>query len=138
MNQVGTTQGATRAQVVEILKVLMEFPTMEVVTLDQMAVQLTYSSNAAIVSLGDPNCIIKFVRTWLLSTNGAFLQQNPQEILMGDSQGHGTLVGGNSIFVGADSTGIATAVTFGVKVLYRLKNVAIQEYVGMVQSQFSS
>lgn len=56
-----------------------------------------------------------------------------------DNAGHGVLVGTDQIFFGAgnaaggtisESTGQATA-----RILYRIKDVGITEYVGLVQSQ---
>ncbi len=52
-----------------------------------------------------------------------------------DGAGHGLLIAGDRIFVQADTGAFGVAVTFSFKILYRLKSVALTEYIGIVQSQ---
>lgn len=54
-----------------------------------------------------------------------------------DGAGHGILIATDNIFVGVIQTGAAAPITGSlvVRVLYRWKNVPIQEYIGIVQSQ---
>ncbi len=55
-----------------------------------------------------------------------------------DGAGNGILVATDSIFIGCIQTGNTNPITGGVigsRVLYRWKNVALSEYIGIVQSQ---
>ena len=68
-------------------------------------------------------------------TTGAIIEQMPIHLNLTDSNGNGILIATQSIvIVGANVSG-ATAGTYTAKVLYRLVEVGIQEYVGIVQSQ---
>lgn len=52
-----------------------------------------------------------------------------------DGQGHGFLVATDSIFLQTQSTGTGAVNTVVVKILYRMKNVGLSEYIGIVQGQ---
>lgn len=52
-----------------------------------------------------------------------------------DGAGHGFLVASDSVFVGMDTTGFTAAALGTVKVLYRFKEIPVEEYIGIVQSQ---
>lgn len=69
-------------------------------------------------------------------TNGAVARtQFPITINLTDSNGNGILIATDQLFiVGANATG-TTGGSFIAKVKYRLTNVGIQEYIGIVQSQ---
>lgn len=134
VNQVGTGT-RNRAQVVELLKLFVEYPTNEVVAQDGCFLQLSTAPVGAFTSIGDPSVIFSGGNVWLLATEGAVLQNNPYEYDFTDGAGHGVLIGTNSLIAGVTSAGMAGLVSFGVRILYRLKNVSITEYVGIVQSQ---
>lgn len=59
----------------------------------------------------------------------------PQTIDMTDSEGNGVLIATDSIFIVSGAVGNIVPGQAVAKVLYRLKEVGIQEYVGIVQSQ---
>lgn len=69
------------------------------------------------------------------TTTGALHREMPQSVSMNDGNGNGTLVATSSMFatVGQFSDAAPSAAT--VKILYRMVNVGITEYVGIVQSQ---
>jgi hypothetical protein len=55
-----------------------------------------------------------------------------------DGAGHGVLVATDNIFLGTIQTSAAVPVVTGnvaMRILYRWKNVGLQEYIGIVQSQ---
>ena len=54
---------------------------------------------------------------------------------MTDGAGHGLLVGTDSIYASIYSTATGSSQGFIAKIFYRLKNVGVFEYVGIVQSQ---
>jgi len=59
----------------------------------------------------------------------------PKVIDLTDGMGHGILVASDYFFVQVDSDGIGAVITTYFKLLYRIKNVALTEYIGIVQSQ---
>lgn len=52
-----------------------------------------------------------------------------------DGAGHGILVATDYIYVQADTNTFGVTSTFRFALLYRFKNVPLQEYIGIVQSQ---
>ena len=67
--------------------------------------------------------------------NGGYSRHMPVHIDLTDSNGNGMIIATDQIFVvGATESG-TTGGSYVAKVLYRLVNVGIQEYVGIVQSQ---
>lgn len=54
---------------------------------------------------------------------------------MTDGAGHGVLVATDSIFMGVNTSNFAGTGGFTVKLLYRWKEVNVEEYIGIVQSQ---
>lgn len=54
---------------------------------------------------------------------------------MTDGAGHGVLVATDSIFTGATTAGWTAAATFVLRIIYRFKEVSLEEYIGIVQSQ---
>jgi len=55
-----------------------------------------------------------------------------------DGAGHGLLVATDTIFIGTIQTSAAVPITGGSvawRIMYRWKNVTLQEYIGIVQSQ---
>lgn len=63
------------------------------------------------------------------------LDRLPYTIDLTDSQGHGTLVATDSLYVQLDTTAFNAAATGYFRILYRFKNVSMSEYVGIVQAQ---
>ena len=52
-----------------------------------------------------------------------------------DGAGHGVLIATDNIFLQVNSTTTGAANNVALKLLYRWKNVKIEEYIGIVQSQ---
>lgn len=129
----------SKSQVVEILKIGYEMPAMELVDADSLRLQLTYSSQTAILGLGSACVIDKFITTcFTASAVGTNVVEQVIWHDLTDGVGHGILVGTPSIFIGVQGVGMGAARSYNVKVMYRLKNVGVMEYVGMVQSQVSA
>jgi hypothetical protein len=55
-----------------------------------------------------------------------------------DGAGHGLLIATDNIFMTVYSTNTGVANEVGCKILYRWKNVSVEEYIGIVQSQTQS
>jgi len=73
--------------------------------------------------------------TSVLSTNGGWVAQYPQMVDLTDGNGNGVLVATDSLFIIGASVANTVAASFVAKVLYRMVNVGVQEYVGILQSQ---
>ena len=83
----------------------------------------------------DPKTFAFVIRDQVLETSGSSIVQMPIRINLTDNNGNGHLIATDQLFiVYADLAGsiVSSAVA---KVGYRLVNVGIQEYVGIVQSQ---
>lgn len=52
-----------------------------------------------------------------------------------DGAGHGILIATDNIFAQVNSVGTGATNVYRVKILYRWKNVSLQEYIGIVQAQ---
>ena len=86
--------------------------------------------------LGRPNTFAAVIdNAILLGAAGAKNAQQPQHIDMTDGAGNGILVATDSLTMVTGNVSNATDVVSVVKILYRLTNIGIAEYVGIVQSQ---
>ncbi len=76
------------------------------------------------------------IRSKHLATSGAHNQTWPIVIDMTDANGNGVLVATDRIHItGGNVAGTAATGIFTAKILYRLVNIGINEYVGIVQGQ---
>jgi hypothetical protein len=91
------------------------------------------------IALGDPRVIVasyKIARgAFTAAGTFEFGEDLIDDIDLTDGAGHGVLVATDSIFIGAATTSYAGAATFYARVFYRFKEVTLQEYIGIVQSQ---
>ena len=90
---------------------------------------------SAALDVTDPRTFAFVIRQNNLTTSGAVVSIMPNVIDLTDMNGNGILIATDKLFVvGANLNG-TTAGSFVAKVKYRLVNVGITEYVGIVQSQ---
>jgi hypothetical protein len=72
-------------------------------------------------------------------TAAGSVSQNQSDIVqvmdLTDGAGHGILIATDSIFIAVSEVGYTGPNTIGVKIMYRLVEVGLQEYIGLVQSQ---
>ena len=83
----------------------------------------------------DPRNFAIVMDTQVLSTNGAWVKDLPMFIDLTDGNGNGVLIATDKLVITGGSISPASVGTYTAKVLYRLVNVGITEYVGIVQSQ---
>jgi len=129
-----------RAQIIEILKVWFEGgDQLSVDTSEYLAFAVCTSTPAATeMALSNPKVICKFIlETQAVSSVGVPLRNTGTNYVdLTDGAGHGILVATDNLYIqtfaGAQPP---TATTGSVKILYRYKNVSVQEYIGIVQSQ---
>lgn len=83
----------------------------------------------------DPRTLATLTNCRTVSTSGGTQQQFPTEYDLTDASGNGVLVATDSLFLASGNVG-ATAITGSCcKILYRIYDASIMEYVGIVQSQ---
>ena len=71
----------------------------------------------------------------LLAVDGTAVSIMPISVDMTDNNGNGILIGTDKLFIVGGAVGDSTAGNTICKMLYRLVNVGITEYVGIIQSQ---
>lgn len=135
----------SRAIVLEILQILMDFPLMTTVAVGVTAYNIRVSvctSNpgiAAIVTFDDSRVLAMMQKENVSSFTaaGTLYQINfePHTLDLSDGAGHGILVATDNMFLQVSS--VATGVTNIVagKIKYRWKEISLAEYIGIVQSQ---
>lgn len=133
-----------RAQVMEVLKVFFQTSDITVgaagTTARQVTAALTTKSFAAAVQLNEPTCFAIYQKgvTNAFSAGGSGTiasEMEPYVIDLSDGAGHGFLVASDNIYLQVSSANSGVANLANVKILYRWKDVSVQEYVGIVQSQ---
>ncbi len=65
----------------------------------------------------------------------ALVTENPVVYDLTDNAGHGFLVATDNIWFSGYSQGYSVGISFDCRMLYRFKEVALEEYIGIVQSQ---
>lgn len=153
-----TTGRASTAQVVEVLKFAVDFDWLtsngNIATGDGPNVNVRYfaevdqRSSTTIVGQTRPSCIfskesavylhaiIAAVTSSQINLSGGMVDVGPLFIDLTDGAGHGILVAADQLFfrfsvMQANVTG-TTYPAATIRMFYRLKNVSLQEYVGMV------
>ena len=136
-----------RSQVMEILQVWFERPGLPAIAsvteiVDSMIIYLTTKSfgTTAIGGIGGESTVFAFDH---FSSRGAFtaagtykdFEPRVATLNLTDGAGHGIIIATDNIFAQVQSAGIGAVITYGVKVMYRMKNVSLTEYIGVVQSQ---
>jgi len=89
---------------------------------------------AALLHLDDGNLVANYSIRFQMLTSGAGIFQGPIVHNLQSRDGHGFLYGGDKIHISIQGT--ATGVTNGVyvRIYYRFVDVAVTEYIGIVQS----
>lgn len=135
-----------KAQVMEVLKVFVSATDLPASasateTLDQIIVSFSTSSFGTTVPAFSEARVFAMYKK---STRSAFtaagtymsqLQTEPFEMDLTDGAGHGFIVATDNIFTQVSSTATGNTNVASCKIMYRWKNVNLQEYIGVVQSQ---
>lgn len=126
-----------KAQVMEVLKVFYWLPT-PAATTDNISITAftsTSSFGTTATSWGEPRVFAGASVFKDAVTSGIAFQPQIQEFDTTDGSGHGVLVATDNIYTQVQSVSTGVTNTVYVKLLYRWKNVTVQEYIGIVQSQ---
>lgn len=134
-----------RAMVMEVLKVWFDFPapltggfsptgqtTVIYAVLSTSPVGTVDSSDATVFAYADQDFRGAF------TAGGSYamaFQSAPVQLDLTDGAGHGILIATDSIYLSLSSLNASAIAGLGCKILYRWKEVSLEEYIGIVQSQ---
>lgn len=128
----------TKAQVMEVLKVFASVRGAGIEVDNRVFLTLTTRDfGTTQANLSDPNVFFLYKREILITTSGQIINYEPYLMDLTDNAGHGILIATDKIYLQVGSVTTGTAVTGDIKILYRWKNVALSEYIGIVQAQTS-
>lgn len=125
-----------KAQVMEVLKVFYNGTAPLVETDSNLSIFLsTKNFSTTATTWSEPTVFSSYQRDVRITTSGMVETIEPwmQDLL--DGAGHGILIATDAIYVQVVSSGTSVANVVRGKLLYRMKNVALPEYIGIVQSQ---
>lgn len=135
------TGGSTTSPVIEILRVHFFVDDLAAIAAQTSLVCWLATSNLGTTITGQAALLDPRTFAWL-SLDGIFAtaagfayQTRSFEFNLTDGSGRGLLVATDSITMGVTSLNTGRTNTIGAKILYRMKNITLQEYVGIVQSQ---
>ena len=133
------------AQVLEVLKVLFERPSLvagasATEANDFFAITLSTSSfGTTATTLAEPRVFAgdSLQAQFAFTAAGTYYMEHPRVVMydLTDGAGHGVLVATDNIYAQVSSVTTGATNTYRIKILYRWKNVSLQEYIGIVQSQ---
>lgn len=132
------------AQVIEILQVWLEHaPFFLNNTSTQRISEILVSTKAAVDSadftVNAPQTIANSAlsqnTSFTTSGQGAYVHNLVDRIDTTDGAGHGILVATDAITLAMQRTNDNVPSSAGLRIIYRFKNVPVQEYIGIVQSQ---
>jgi len=128
-------QSNTRPVVVELLKVFWNGPGAAEVDSNLYAILSTKNYSTTIPALNDGAILAAMLATRYITTSGTFANVGPFMQDLTDGAGHGILVATDNVYLQVSSAGTSAANTVTAWLLYRMKEVALAEYIGIVQSQ---
>lgn len=132
-----------KATVMEILKVFINLPEADAnngaggsnifaqAQLSTKSLSGMSFANPAVFAYAEKNMRGAFTAAGTYGT----VTHDPQERDLTDGAGHGLLIATDNIYFGMNTSGFTAAGSSSIKILYRMKNVSVEEYIGIVQSQ---
>jgi len=138
------TPSASKATIMEILKVYFTVQGgdaahaawcyLSTASVQDAGVNTLTAANGA-AALSDPRVFAFMNYNDRVNTSGMATEKYPKIVDVTDGAGNGVLVATDQIFFEGSSDIATSAMTFGCKILYRVYDASILEYVGIVQSQ---
>jgi hypothetical protein len=125
------------ARIIEVLKVYFGYDAAAIAEVDsRINVYLsTKTGGTTKLTFDNPTVFAYSKVISQITTSGQEFAVFPQVMDVTDGAGHGILIATDNIFAQLASSGTSATNTMEVKILYRFKQVGLQEYIGIVQSQ---
>lgn len=140
-------QNPNKSQVFEVLRVTADMPSNDQsygATLSTISSFMSFSTKPMLTTAGtllsNASVFARFEKitggTFTAAGTGLQIDQIYQHWDCTDGAGHGILVATDQFHVAVTTLGYGGAgETFRFKILYRMKNISLAEYIGIVQSQ---
>jgi hypothetical protein len=137
--RIGIGRSSTKATIIECLNCLIVPSGTDLAAVtDHVTFALSVgAAPTAMPGIADPETVCfhrQEVAGDITAGGGLFMVQKPMVMNMQDAQGFGTLIAADKINVCGSTAGQAAAVTFNYRIHYRLVQVTMTEYVGLVSS----
>lgn len=124
-----------KAVVMEILKIFIESGAVMVDGADRERFHVATRSSTSILSMGDSATIATVYNLFRMTTSGSTTSNQMTCIDVTDGAGHGMLVATDQVFFACQLTGQGAARTSHIAISYRLKAVALEEFIGIMAWQ---
>lgn len=128
----------SRAQIVEVIKVLVEFPNIfaSAAAYSDLRFHLsTKNHGTTATTLADPDTFVSLGLESYFLTSGQAVIQSHQSFDFTDGMGNGILVATDNIYAQLSNVSTGQTVSVSAKLIYRIYSASVTEYVGIVQSQ---
>ncbi len=131
----GATVENGKVRVIELLKIYIG---LEVDTLAEdgyVAAQLTYKTQSSLAMTEVAKWLYYSKRKMQLITSGGIMYNVMDVVDFTDGNGNGILYGSQFLYFGVWSSGQGSVCIGNIKILYRFKDVSVEEFIGMTQQQ---
>lgn len=130
------SQKGGKAQIIEVLQVWFQIlDDSGLVNNSHVSAYIATSDVTPNWNLANPRVFAGYTARKDVAAAGAIAVIEPFQLNLNDGAGHGYLIATDSIYAHLGSANTGSINIARIKVLYRWKNVGLQEYIGVVQSQ---
>jgi len=131
----GNFGGQRKYQVLELLKVIWDPSIGDGATASLIRNQLTTSSQTAAIAMDNPDMVDFWRSDIIITTSGLYTVDRPIIHDFTDGAGHGIIIATSDLFLGVQGTSQTAALQTNVRLLYRFKNIGVDEFVGLAIQQ---
>lgn len=124
-----------RAMITEVLKVWFIWDALEEVDSEKEVSLSTKNFGTTTTQFSDPDIFAWAKLVTKITTSGYAVESTVNCLDLTDGAGNGVLIATNNIFCQVFSGTTSSAVSVRVKVLYRMYDADVFEYIGIVQAQ---
>lgn len=127
--------GSRVYQVIEVLKINIIPGAGTGADGDIVDIQITYATAAAMLAMSNADVLFRFRHQTEFTTSGSSHTIWPFMQDLTDGAGHGRIVATQDLFVGIVGTSQGAAVRVDGEIIYRFKNVGVDEFIGLAIQQ---
>jgi len=128
----------SRAQIVEAIKVIAEFPVAALATgaSSDLRFHLSTKNHGTVATtLADPDTFVSIGLGDVYGAAGNVVFPSQQVVDFTDGMGNGILIATDNIYAQLTNTATGQTISVSAKLIYRIYSASVTEYVGIVQSQ---